>query len=125
MANINEIAPVIIDPSHARFGQVGEMTFSGWMGDGTCLIKFDDGEATSFNDGWLTGITQFAALPKEEPNQIARLTKALPELRPKLEEFYSQVVEPMRQPPTSETVAARRGAVALINSVIKPEQVSD
>lgn len=121
MTHISEVAPIIIDPRHERFGQVGEMTFSGWMGDGTYLIKFEDGEQESFNDGWITGITQFAALPKTEPEQIDRLQSTLPDMRTKLEELYNQVVDPMKQPPTPETMAAATGAVALINSVIAPE----
>lgn len=125
MAHINEIAPVIIDPRHERFGQVGEMTFSGWMGDGTCLIKFEDGESTSFNDGWATGIAQFAALPKTEPEQISRLVEALPDMKSRLEEFYGQIVEPISQPPTQETIEARTGAVALINSVIAAEPTTE
>lgn len=120
MANIRELAPVIIDPRHERFGQAGEMTFSGWMGDGTCLIKFQDGEEDSFNDGRITGIAQFTALLKSEPEQINRLLSTLPDLRPQLEELYDQIVEPMKQPAVPETVAARAGAMALINSVVAP-----
>lgn len=122
MANIKELAPVIIDPGHERFGQIGEMTFSGQSGDGTCLIKFDDGEQLSLNDGWVSGISQFAALRKSEPEKITRLVEALPSLRPQLEELFEQIVEPMRRPPTLETTAANAGAIALINSIITPEQ---
>jgi len=118
MAHINEVAPIVIDPGHERYGQVGEMTFYGWMDDGTCLVMFDDGEERSLNDGWISGITQFAALPKSDPEQIGRLVDTLPSVRPQLEEYFGQVVEPMKQPPTPETVAARTGAVALINSII-------
>jgi hypothetical protein len=125
VANISEVAPVVIDPRHERYGQIGEMTFSGWMGDGTCLIKFDDGEELSLNDGWISGVTQFAALRKCEPEQISRLVDALPSIRPQLEELYGQIVEPMKQPPTPETSAVRTGAVALINSVIKPEMPAE
>ena len=121
MVQINEVAPVVIDPRSERYGQVGEVTFSGWLGDGTCLIKFDDGEEITLNDGWLTGIPQFAALPKEEPEKIGLLVNNLPNIKPQLEEFFGNVVDPMKQPPASETIAARTGAVALINSVIAPE----
>lgn len=122
MAHIDEIAPVIIDPGHDRFGQVGEMTFSGASGDGTCLIQFDDGETMDFNDGWVTGITQFVALRKAESDQVSRLVSALPELKPQLAYLFEQVVDPYKQPPAPETAAALIGTRALINSVIMPPE---
>lgn len=125
MAHINEVLPVVIDPRHERYGQVGEMTLSGWMGDGTSLIKFDDGEEIILNDGWISGITQFVALRKSEPEKIDRLVSALPDMRSQLEEYFGQIVEPMRQPPFPETAAANAGAVALINSVLALESQSE
>ena len=123
MAQIYEIAPVIIDPRHDRFGQVGEVTFSGASGDGTCLIKFNDGEEVNFNDGWATGVTQFVALRKAEGEKVSRLVDALPALKPRLTELFEQVVDPYKQPPASETVAAQLGTRALINSVIIPPEL--
>jgi hypothetical protein len=118
MAHINEVAPVIIDPRHERFGQVGEMTFSGHYGDGTCIIKFEDGEEIDFNDGWLTGITQFVALRKAESEKVDKLVTALPGLKDNLEFLFDRIVEPAKYPPTPETVSARAGTTALIDSVI-------
>ncbi len=125
MAHISELAPIIIDPRHDRFGQVGEMTFSGASGDGTCLIKFNDGDELSFNDGWLTGIMQFKALRKAEADKVDRLVTALPELRPQLQELFDQVVDPYKYPPAPETAAARAGTIALINSVIAPQMTPE
>lgn len=125
MDHINEITPVVIDPRHEKYGQVGEMTFSGWMGDGTCFIKFEDGEELTLNDGWVSGIPQFAALYKNEPEKISRLVSALTELKPQLDDLFGQIIEPRRQPPTPETVVARTGAVALINSVLEPTPIEE
>ena len=120
MAHINEVLPIVVDPNHERFGQIGEMTFSAASGDGdgTCIIKFEDGEEVAFNDGWLTGLPQFVAPLRSHEEGVHRLQQALPDLQVMLQELVGQVVEPRKQPPTGETAAARKGFVALINSVL-------
>ena len=121
MAHISEVTPVVIDPNHARYGQTGEIFFSGQIEDGSYGIQFDDGEREVLNDGWVTGIPQFVQLMKAtESDKVDLLRNALPALRPQLEDFFGQV-EPHRYPPTEKTAAARKGAVALINSIIGPE----
>lgn len=122
MAHISEVFPIIVDPNHERFGQIGEMTFSGASGDGTCIIKFEDGEEAHFNDGWLTGVPQFVAPLRKYETGVYRLKEELPGMRTSLRELISQVVEPERKPSHKETVEARVGFVTLINGVIfKPE----
>lgn len=118
MVHINEVIPIVVDPSHERFAQIGEMTFSGSMGDGTCIIKFEDGTEAPLNDGWLTGLPQFVAPLKEHEAGVRRLSGVLPELRPALQELYTQVVEPRKRPPTAATAAAHAGFVALVNKII-------
>lgn len=121
MAHISEVTPIVIDPNHARYGQKGEIYFSGQIEDGSYGIQFDDGEREVLNDGWITGIPQFVQLMKAtEAEKIDLLRNALPELRPQLEVLFGQV-ESRQYPPTERTAAARRGAVALINSIIGPE----
>ncbi len=124
MAHISEVTPVIIDPGHERYGQAGEITFSGQIADGTYGIRFEDGEEVCVNDGWVTGIPQFVQFMKAtEAEKVELLQNALPELRSQLAELFGQV-EPHSYPPTEKTAAARKGAIALINSVIGPENQS-
>jgi len=121
MAHISEVTPVIIDPNHERYGQAGKIYFSGQIDDGSYGIQFDDGERDVLNDGWVTGIPQFVQFMKAAGTEkIDLLRDALPGLRPQLEELFAQV-EPHRYPPTEKTAAARKGAIALIDSIIGPE----
>lgn len=118
MAHIDEVLPIVVDPNHERFGQIGEMTFSGARGDGTSLIKFEDGEEEALNDGWVTGTPQFIAPLKERRAGVESLQAALPDMQHQLAELVEKVVDPTKRPPTPETVAAVTGFVALINGVL-------
>ena len=121
MAHISEVTPVIIDPGHERYGQAGEITSSGQLVDGTYGIRFVDGEEVYVNDGWVTGIPQFVQFIKStEAEKVKLLQDALTALRPQFEELFGQV-EPHCYPPTEKTAAARKGAIALINSVVSPD----
>lgn len=122
MAHISELTPVIIDPNHERYGQAGEIYFSGQHEDGSFGIQFEDGEQDVLNDGWITGIPQFVMYMKAtEAEKVDLLRNALPELRSQLAELFGQV-ELHRYPPTEKTAAACKGAIALINSVVGPEE---
>ncbi|MBI1857410.1 hypothetical protein HY003_02665 [Candidatus Saccharibacteria bacterium] len=118
MARINEVLPIVVDPNHERFGHIGEMVFSGASGDGTCIIKFEDGEEAHLNDGWLTGVPQFVAPLRTEEAGVRRLKDALPEMQKALRELADKVTEPRKQPPAEETLTTRAGFVALINKVL-------
>lgn len=119
MAHISEVLPIVVDPNHERFGQIGEMTFSGASGDGTCIIKFEDGEEAHLNDGYITGAPQFVAPLKQHEKGVLRLQSKLPDMKTELIGFTEQIVIPSRSSANKmKNIAARTGFVALINGVI-------
>ena len=118
--HVDEIIPVVVDPSSEFYGRVGKMRASD-REYGDCYFRFDDNEAVMLNDGWSTGIPQFLGFLKTEQKEVDRLVEALPNLRDKLAELFSKVLRPNAYPPTPETAAARVGFTALIDSVTKTD----
>jgi hypothetical protein len=119
--HIDEIIPVVVDPSSEYYGRVGKMRASD-REFGDCYFRFDnDDDAVILNDGWTTGVPQFIGFLKTEQDEADLLVESLPGLRDKFVELFSQVVRPNVYPPTPETAAARVGFTALINSVTKTD----
>jgi hypothetical protein len=121
MSGVREIAPIIVDPRHERFGQMGKMDFLGVADDGTCGITFEDGEEISVNAGHSTGIPQFVSLLKADGDKVEQLITALPALRPQLEDIASQVQEPLTYPLKPGTIAASKRFRTLIHKVLDRE----
>ena len=118
MAHISEVLPIIVDPNHERFGQIGKMLASD-PEYGDYYISFEDSAKMFLNDGWKTIIPQFIAPLKEHEAGIHRLQVVLPDMRDSLVEFTEQLVSPLYSDANKmRNEAARTGFVALINAVI-------
>ena len=90
------------------------------MGEGTSLLKFEDGEEVGLNDGLDSSrpvLPQFAAVYKTNDAAINRLKTQLPDIKAQLL-AEAQRVAPETYVHTSDTKDARTGFIALLDSVI-------
>jgi hypothetical protein len=118
MANVSEVIPLVVDPNHERFGQVGEMIASD-QDFGHCLIRFEDGEQVYLNDGWITGTPQFVAPTKDHEAGIRRLQSVLPDMHSRLAAYVVEIVEPVQSSVNKErNDAVRKAFVGLIRTVL-------
>src|SRR5438445_10414356 len=83
MAHVSELLPIVVDPNHQRFGQIGQLIAAD-QEFGDHLVEFEDGEQILLNDGWTTGVPQFVAPYKDHEAGVRRLQGALPGMRASL-----------------------------------------
>ncbi|MBD3361392.1 hypothetical protein GF358_01220 [Candidatus Woesearchaeota archaeon] len=53
--HISDLVVLVVDPTHAQYGQLGELTWHDWRESGMMGVKFADGTEVDFPDGKIEG----------------------------------------------------------------------
>ena len=127
MPYLNEFVPVIIDPSHERFGHSGLlfMDNSPYDDNGDLTILFADGKISKVNNGLKTGLSQYYVFPSGQSSEAGHLISVLPDIKNRLAELFSRANNKAPTEHIAETKCAQAAATYLIAATLYPEMFTN